>query len=83
MKFYDLRHAQGSLLVDRHGQPGALTLKEVQEGLGHSSAVMTLDRYAHTGKPGRDRRRNALSAAFGTTTNDSNVVPIKRTKRSG
>lgn len=44
MRFYELRHAGISRHVDRIGQPGALTLKEVQERAGHSSAVMTLDR---------------------------------------
>jgi hypothetical protein len=78
MKFYDLRHAHASLLVDRIGQPGALTLKEVQERLGHSSAVMTLDRYAHAGQQDHDKTRNALDAALGLGDDCGDVVPIRR-----
>jgi integrase len=66
IRFYDLRHADVSRHVDRIGQDGAFTLKEIQERYGHSSAVMTLDRYAHTGKPDRAARRRALDAATST-----------------
>lgn len=76
VRFYDLRHAHASLLVDRLGQPGALTLKEVQERLGHSSAVMTLDRYAHAGQQDHDRSRTALDAALGSGAQD-NVIPLR------
>jgi integrase len=75
IRFYDLRHAHASLVVDRIGQPGALTLKEVQERLGHASAVLTLDRYAHTGKRDNAKQRHALDSVLGR---QSNVVPIKR-----
>jgi integrase len=76
IKFYDLRHADVSRHVDRIGRDGALTLKEIQERYGHSSAVMTLDRYAHTGKPDRSARRRALDVAI--TPSQDNVVPIVR-----
>lgn len=79
VRFYDLRHAHASLLVDRLGQPGALTLKEVQERLGHSSAVMTLDRYAHAGQQDHDRSREALDAALATD-RDTNVIPLHQDK---
>lgn len=80
IKFYDLRHADVSRHVDRIGQDGAFTLKEIQERYGHSSAVMTLDRYAHTGKPDRAARRRALDAAM--TPTDGNVTLIS-SRRSG
>jgi len=80
VRFYDLRHAHASLLVDRLGQQGALTLKEVQQRLGHSSAVMTLDRYAHASQQDHDRSRNALDAALGSGADASNVVPLPADK---
>ena len=78
--FLQLRHAHASLLVDRLGHPGALTLKEAQERLGHSSAVMTLDRYAHAGQQDHDRSRTALDAALGSGADASNVVPLPADK---
>jgi integrase len=61
-RFYDLRHLHITAHVDRLGQPGALTLKEIQERVGHSTAVMTFDRYSHTSKVRRQQRRAALNA---------------------
>lgn len=80
VRFYDLRHADVSRHVDRLGQEGAFTLKEIQERYGHSSAVMTLDRYAHSGKPDRAARRRALDAAL--VHDDSNVTPISAKRRT-
>lgn len=83
IRFYDLRHADVSRHVDRIGQDGAFTLKEIQERYGHSSAVMTLDRYAHSGKPDRVARRRALDAMQAEET-ATNVTPItSKTKRTG
>lgn len=79
---YSLRHAHASLLVDRIGQPGALTLKEIQDRLGHSSAVMTLDRYAHRSRTKHDEARAALDAALAPTT-DNTVVPLRKENRTG
>lgn len=58
--FYDLRHAHASLLAERIGQPGALTLKECQERLGHSNMSTFYDRYVHTAVDDNNRHRNAL-----------------------
>ncbi|GAB3812057.1 Arm DNA-binding domain-containing protein [Kribbella italica] len=66
VRFYDLRHARISQLVDAIGQPDALTLKEVQDLAGHASSVMTLDRYAHTKRPDVARSRKALDGLTGT-----------------
>jgi integrase len=84
MRFYDLRHAGISRHVDRIGQDGALTLKEIQERAGHGSAVMTLDRYAHTGRPDRAKRRRALDTVHIDSQDTTNVTPItSKAKRTG
>ncbi|WP_426241851.1 tyrosine-type recombinase/integrase [Nocardioides sp. LHG3406-4] len=64
VRFYDLRHFHASWLVDRIGTPGALTIVEIAERLGHASTKMTLDRYAHS-QPDRDKR-NATAALWAT-----------------
>ncbi|KAA1423196.1 tyrosine-type recombinase/integrase [Nocardioides antri] len=74
IRFYELRHAGISRHVDRIGQGGALTLKEIQERAGHGSATMTLDRYARSAKPDRAARRRALDAAVATE--EANVVQL-------
>ncbi|TWG96244.1 hypothetical protein L615_004400000080 [Nocardioides sp. J9] len=63
MRFYELRHAGISRHVSRIGHDGALTLKEIQERAGHSSATMTLDRYARSSRRDGVKRRAALDAA--------------------
>jgi integrase len=42
IRFYDLRHPSASLLLSAGIHP-----KIVQERLGHSSIVLTLDTYSH------------------------------------
>lgn len=81
IRFYELRHAGISRHVANIGQPGALTLKEIQERAGHSSAVMTLDRYARSPRRDVNKYRAALDAAA-FHTDAANVTPIdaKRTK---
>lgn len=76
VRFYDLRHMHASLLVGMLGQPGAMTLTEVAERLGHSPAVL-LARYAHSP---RDRRQAKVSAvnALMSPTPDSNVLPLRK-----
>ena len=80
IRLYTLRHADVSRHVDRMGQDGAFTLKEIQEHYGHSSAVMTLDRYAQSGKRDKDKRRSALDAAVVVET-PANVTQLD-SKRS-
>lgn len=63
IRFYELRHAGISRHVAAIGQPGALSLKEIQERAGHSSAVMTLDRYAKSPRREVNKYRAALDAA--------------------
>jgi integrase len=73
LRFYDLRHAHISWLVS----DGKLGIKEISERVGHSSAVMTLDRYAHAPRDAQERQRSALDALSAPTTN-TNVVPFRR-----
>lgn len=75
IRFYDLRHAHISWNVQQLGQPGALTLKEIQERAGHSSAIMTLDRYAHSPVGDVQRKRHAQAGLF-PEIEQTNVVPL-------
>lgn len=59
-----------------HG--GKLGIEEISERVGHSSAVMTLDRYAHAPTDAHDCQRDALDALVSTP---SNVTPISRKAR--
>ena len=61
---YDLRHFHASWHVARLGQPGALTITEVSERLGHASTAMTLDRYSHSARDREEQRRSALDAMW-------------------
>lgn len=54
-----LRHFYASALI-RHGE----SVKVVQKRLGHSSAVVTLDTYAHLWPDSDDRTREAVEAAL-------------------
>jgi integrase len=73
VRFYDLRHFHASWLVANLGKPGALTIVEISQRLGHASTKMTLDRYAHV-TPDRDKR-NATAAMW--EIDDTKVVPIR------
>ena len=48
IRFHDLRHTAGSLLVN-----GGHTIKQVQEFLGHEKASTTLDIYTHVSMEGK------------------------------
>jgi integrase len=54
-----LRHLYASLLI-RHGE----SVKVVQRRLGHSSAAITLDTYAHLWPDSDDRTREAVQTAL-------------------
>ena len=62
VRVYDLRHFHASTLLD-----AGLSIKDVQERLGHANATMTLDRYWHsrTDDEARRLRRAALAVAMG------------------
>jgi integrase len=57
--YHSLRHFYASALI-RSG----LSVKEVQSRLGHSSAMITLDVYAHLWEHEEDRGRGAIEAMF-------------------
>lgn len=60
--YQDLRHYYASLLI-RHGE----SVKTVQERLGHSSAVTTLNTYSHLWPDSDDRTRAAVDDVLGTS----------------
>lgn len=59
MKIHELRHTSASILINRGLHP-----KIVQDHLGHSSIVVTMDRYGHLYPSDNERVQNALDAAF-------------------
>jgi integrase len=56
---HDLRHFYASALI-----AGAASVKAVQERLGHGSAVITLQTYAHLWPGDDDRTRDVIDAAL-------------------
>jgi integrase len=58
--YHSLRHYYASLLI-RHGE----SIKTVQERLGHSSAVTTLNIYSHLWPDSDDRTRAAVDDVLG------------------
>jgi integrase len=59
--YHSLRHYYASLLI-RHGE----SIKTVQERLGHSSAVTTLNTYSHLWPDSDDRTRAAVDEVLRT-----------------
>jgi integrase len=57
--FHQLRHFYASLLIHN-----GLSVKAIQEYLGHHSAVLTLDTYGHLWPDGDDLTRTAVDNAF-------------------
>jgi integrase len=60
--YHSLRHYYASLLI-RHGE----SVKTVQERLGHSSAVTTLNTYSHLWPDSDDRTRAAVDDVLGAS----------------
>lgn len=61
VRIHDLRHTAASMLIAQDCHP-----KVVQEHLGHSSIVITMDRYGHLYPEDRSKVADALDAAFAT-----------------
>ena len=61
IRFHDLRHTAGSLLIN-HGQ----SVKQVQEFLGHEQISTTLDIYTHLTKERRKDTADAIDAMLST-----------------
>jgi integrase len=59
LRIHDLRHTAASILIAQGAHP-----KVVQEHLGHSSIVITMDRYGHLYPEDRTKVADALDAAF-------------------
>ena len=57
--FHDLRHCYASLLI-----AAGASVKAVQEALGHSSAVETLDTYSHLWPSDQERLAKAVDQAW-------------------
>jgi integrase len=60
MRLYDLRHSHATLLLHR-----GVNVKAVSARLGHASAAMTLDRYAHALPAAESQAIAALDAVLG------------------
>lgn len=72
MRFYDLRHTHASLMLDS----GVLSIKEIQERLGHASSVMTMDRYWHSRNDDEDRARRSSAVGDAMRPRQSNVTSL-------
>jgi integrase len=59
VRFHDLRHSAASIAIGLGGN-----VKQVQEMLGHSSATVTLDIYAHLFPSLTEQLREGLDAAY-------------------
>jgi integrase len=56
---HDLRHFYASALI-----AGGASVKQVQKRLGHSTAVITLNTYAHLWPGDDDRTRDVIDSAL-------------------
>ncbi len=65
------RHTAASVLINQGLHP-----KIVQQHLGHSSIVVTMDRYGHLYPSDNERVQDALDAAFETGLVASNTPTI-------
>jgi integrase len=79
LRFHDLRHTCASL-----GVASGANVKQVQEMLGHSSAMLTLDRYSHLFPSQHEALADNLAATFAaaeaapvSVAEASNVVAIR------
>ena len=64
IRFHDLRHSCASLLLSR-----GISLKEIQEWLGHSNFNTTANIYAHLDTKIKQNSANVLSSIFNTKKN--------------
>lgn len=71
-----LRHLYASLLI-RHGE----SVKTIQKRLGHSSAAITLDTYAHLWPDADDRTREAVDQAFAASKVNSTAGSVRTEER--
>jgi len=72
VKIHELRHTGASILINQGLHP-----KIVQQHLGHSSIVVTMDRYGHLYPSDTERVEDALDAAFESGLVESNLPRIE------
>jgi len=72
VRIHDLRHTAASILINQGLHP-----KIVQQHLGHSSIVVTMDRYGHLYPSDTERVQDVLDAAFETGLVASNAPMIE------
>ncbi len=72
VRIHDLRHTAASILINQGLHP-----KIVQQHLGHSSIVVTMDRYGHLYPSDTERVQDALDAAFETGLVASNTPIVE------
>jgi integrase len=75
LRFHDLRHTAASLSV-----AAGANIKQVSTRLGHSSVVITLDRYTHLFPDGEEALAEQLDATFAAAAASapaSNVVELR------
>ncbi len=72
VRIHDLRHTGASILINQGLHP-----KIVQQHLGHSSIVVTMDRYGHLYPSDNERVQDALDAAFETGLVASNTPSVE------
>lgn len=65
LRFHDLRHTYASLLIEQ-GE----NVKYIQDQLGHSTPIVTLDVYAHLMRPSNPAAANKLETAVLTKKNE-------------
>jgi integrase len=72
VKIHELRHTSASILINQGLHP-----KIVQQHLGHSSIVVTMDRYGHLYPSDTERVEDALDAAFESGLVESSLPRIE------
>jgi integrase len=70
-RFHDLRHTYSSALIS-----SGCSAKAVQAALGHKSAAITLNTYAHLWPSDEDRTRAAVEAFFAPGSSTSRVQSV-------
>ncbi len=74
LKFHELRHTQASQLL-----AAGLDVKSVQSRLGHSSATLTLDCYAHAMESNDEKAAALIGSLF---SGNSKAVPVLSVKNA-
>jgi integrase len=75
---HDLRHFYAPALI-----AGGASVKQVQERLGHATAVITLETYAHLWPGDDDRTRDVIDAALSRLADSLRTKEASDGKRAG